>query len=99
MASIPFKKPSEITCLIRHEFSGNPDELQPYLDDCKLANKYYPPALKEILFIEMIAHITKGARSDLQGRSEITMYETLRDYLQKKKKVSVYFRPTVRSTL
>ena len=41
-----FKKLGEVTKLIRHEFSGNPDKLQAFMDDCKLANQYCPDETK-----------------------------------------------------
>ncbi|XKL66136.1 hypothetical protein PGB90_009556 [Kerria lacca] len=86
-----FKKPSDITRLIRHEFSGRPDELQAFLDDYNLANMYCPPDMVHNLFIEIVAHITKAARSDLQGRSDLKTWEKLRDYLKKKYKYHYTF--------
>ncbi|XKL60597.1 hypothetical protein PGB90_007654 [Kerria lacca] len=81
-----FHKTSEVTRLIRHEFSGNPDELQPFLDDCNLANLYCPLEMISNLLIEIVAHITKAVRSDLQGRSDLQTWEKLREYLKKKYK-------------
>lgn len=60
-----FRKPSEITRLIRHEFSGKPVELQAFLDDRNLANLYCPTEMVHNLFIKIVAHITKTARSNL----------------------------------
>ncbi|XKL63081.1 hypothetical protein PGB90_005445 [Kerria lacca] len=79
-----FRKPSELTHLIRHEFSGNPDELQAFLDDCNLANLYCPPEMVHNLFIKIFAHITKAARLDLQDRSDLNTWEKLKEYLKEK---------------
>lgn len=86
-----FQKASQITRLIKHEFSGNPAELQPFLDDCSLAQTYCPPEFKRNLFIEIISRITNAARSDLAGKKEIKTYEALIDYLQKKYKYQYTF--------
>ena len=43
-----FTKSRDITRLIRHDFNGNPDELQNFLDDCNLAYLYCPRAFKNI---------------------------------------------------
>lgn len=84
MATV-FKKAQEVTRLIRHDFSGKPDELQDFLNDCTLADKYCPDEFKNNLLIEIVSHITKAARSDLQG-VEITTWTELKEYLLKKYK-------------
>lgn len=59
-----FCKPSELTRLIRHDFSGNPNKLQAFLDNCNFANLYCPPKMVHNLFIEIVAHIIKAAHSN-----------------------------------
>lgn len=86
-----FSNASEITRLIRHDFSGNPEELQPFLDDCKLASTWCPKEHQGILFVEIVSHITKAARAELAGRRDITTYEALASYLLRKYKYQYTF--------
>jgi len=68
--TVTYIKASEVTKLIRHEFSGDPNELQAFMDDCKLAHSICPDNFKRNVYIEIMAHITKSARSDLRGRED-----------------------------
>lgn len=91
-----FKKVSEITRLIRHEFSGSNDELQPFLDDAILANAYCPKEFKRNLFVEIVSHITKGARADLQAHPELQKMGTIKGIFIEKISISVYVQSTLR---
>lgn len=79
-----FKKLSELTHLIRHKFSGKPDELQAFLEDYNFVNLYCPLKMVHNFFIEVVAHITQGTRSDLQGGSNLKTWDKLKEYLKKK---------------
>lgn len=89
-ASTAFKKSSEITRLIRHEFSGKVDELQPFLDDANLAASICPDEFVPNLYTEIVSHITKSARSELDGR-DFKDWEALKEHLKKKYKYRYTF--------
>ena len=89
-ASSAFTKASEITHLIRHEFCGKPEELQAFIDDANLAMSVCPPRFIPQVFTEIVAHITKGARTDLQGRNFVE-WEPLKEHLRRKYKYHYTF--------
>lgn len=97
LPTVTFKKISELSHLIHHDFSGNIDELQSFIDDYSLVNSYCPNDLKQNLMTEIMSHITHAARADLQGRKDLRTWDLLHDYLKLKYKYQFTWRSTLQS--